>query len=205
MVNSLIVFDENEEKLGYFFKLCREDLDTFFNDLVFEIDIVSNGVFSIIIKAKTDNLKQEPFIFSAFTHGDNDSLLQDAHHPYITITDDLSSFDNSFIYAYACKSGDILGQEFINFGSKCFIGYNRTISIWNTWMKPFVNTATYGLKLFYNGSTVNDVYNKIKELYNEEIDKLYKNDFVIASILMENRDALVIYGDKNLDINNFKT
>ena len=41
--------------------------------------------------------------------------------------------------------------------------------------------------------------NQMKDKYNKEIDDIYTQDFLIASILMENRYALVLYGE-NINI-----
>lgn len=201
MINTLLVFDENDKTLGTFFELCREDLNEYFitNEISTTI-IDKNSLFDITVRIGIDNFNNRSFVFAAFTHGDNENLLQNGITSYVTIANNLNIFENSFVYAYACKAGRILGEKLVNAGSKCFIGYNKSIHIWSTYMLPFVNTATYGLKLFYEGNNMQDVYLGIKEQYNEEIDILYNSDFVIASILMENRDALVIYGD--MDIKN---
>ncbi len=199
MIKTLLVFDEKDTVLGNFFELCREELDKFFISKGIETDIINkNSVFDILLTSKIESLNTEQFVFGAFTHGDKENLLQSGITPFISASGNLNQFKNSFFYTFACEAGKILGKELVKAGCKCFIGYNEKTHIWNTYQRPFIDTATSGLKLFYDGENTKNVFSKMINLYNKEIDKLYKSDFVIASILMENRDALVIYGD---DIN----
>ena len=86
----------------------------------------------------------------------------------------------------------------IDNGCLCFIGYNKVISIWSTYVQPFVICANHGLKLFFNGINTSQILLEMKKQYNVEIDDIYPKDFIIASILRENRDSLVLHGD---DIN----
>lgn len=201
MIKTLLVFDEKDTNLGSFFELCREELDDFFIEKSIETDIIDkNSVFDILLTNKIKGFNAEKFVFAAFTHGDEENLLQSGTTPFISISGDLSQFKNSFFYTFACEAGKILGKELVKTGCKCFIGYNKETNIWNTYQRPFIDTATSGLKLFYEGENTKKVFSKMINLYNKEIDKLYKSDFVIASILMENRDALIMYGDDiNLD------
>jgi hypothetical protein len=200
MINTILVFDENDKDLGSFFELCRENLDEFFTEKEIPKEIIDrNSVFEIIIPLTIDKFKNGKFVFAAFTHGDKNNLLKSGTYPYISTTDSLSIFKKSFFYTFACEAGEVLGKELVNQGCKCFIGYNKKTYIWNTFQIPFVNTATYGLKLFFDGENTKTIFSKMKDLYNEEIDKIYENDFVIASILMDNRDALVLHGE-NINI-----
>jgi len=199
MINTLLVFDEKDKDLGGFFSICKKDLSDFFDIKEISPDIIDkNSVFEMILPIKIANFNSKNFVFAAFTHGDKSNLLQSGTNPYISTSNNLEIFKDSFFYTFACEAGEVLGTELIKNGCKCFIGYNEKTHIWNNWKIPFVKTSTYGLKLFFERISTKEILLKMQSCYNEEIDKLYKNDFVIASILMENRDALVMYGE---DIN----
>ena len=73
------------------------------------------------------------------------------------------------------------------------------IAIWSTYIGPFMECANHGLIQFYSGHKTSSVLVKMNEKYNSEIDDVYKMDFFIASILRENRDALVMWGN-DIDI-----
>jgi len=200
MIKTLLVFDENDTNLGDFFSLCNEELSVFFSEKNFEHEIIGkNTRFDMLVPIRIKNYEKQNFAFAAFVHGDSDNLLQSGVDPFISIAGDLSLFQNSFFYTFACEAGKTLGLELVNSGCKCFIGYKEKTHIWSGYPKPFVNTSTHGFKLFFEGENTKKIFLNMLSLYNEEIDKLYKEDFVIASILMENRDALVIHGeDTNL-------
>ena len=199
MINTILVFDEQDDMLGDFFQLCQEDLNDFFSTKGLETEIISSQILSnLTVRLKIDSFNEKPYVFAVFTHGDSKSLLKSGTNSFISVDEGLNIFKDSFFYAYACEAGKILGSELINSGCKCFLGYKDKVHIWSTYKTPFVNTATYGLKLFYQGNKVSTILSEIKTQYNQEIDILYKDDLVIASILMENRDALVCFGD---DIN----
>ncbi|MBA4134099.1 MAG: hypothetical protein C0525_05175 [Flavobacterium sp.] len=94
-----------------------------------------------------------------------------------------------------------MGDNLVKNGCLCFIGYNRVISIWSTYLNPFVVCANHGLKLFYNGINTSQILTEMKNQYNMEIDSVYPKNYLISSILRENRDALILHGE-NIDIGN---
>ncbi|MCP5061554.1 MAG: hypothetical protein GY936_03715 [Ignavibacteriae bacterium] len=205
MINTLLVFDENDNTLGSFFSLCKEELESYFFRTNIDIDIIDKrSIFDIVLDIKIASFNKENFVFAVFSHGDSENLLQDGTTPFISTSSDLSKYMDSFFFSFACETGKILGEKLVEYGCKCFIGYKEKTYVWTTYMNPFVKTATYGLIQFYKGKNMSDIFNDMKNIYDEEIDKLYKTDFVIASILMDNRDGLVMYGDETIDINFFK-
>lgn len=204
MINTLLVFDEKDKNLGDFYTMCREDLEAFFTEQKIIPEIIDkNSVFEIILPLKIAKFSSGKFVFAAFTHGDKSNLLQSGTNPYISTSGNLEIFKNSFFYTFACEAGEVLGKELVKAGCLCFIGYIKKTHIWNTFQRPFVDTAVFGLKLFYEGNYTKSILLKIKKFYNEEIDKIYTKDFLIASILMDNRDALVVLGE-NICIDEIK-
>jgi len=205
MINTLLVFDEKDKDLGGFFTMCKEDLDAFFDGKEIFPEIVDkNSIFEIVLPLKINKFNFKKFVFAAFTHGDNSNLLQSGTNSYISASSSLEIFRNSFFYTFACEAGEILGKALIENGCQCFIGYNKKTHIWNTFQRPFVDTAIYGLKLFYEGENTKSIFLKMKIFYNEEIDKIYETDLISASILMDNRDALVMYGG-DINLSYFET
>jgi hypothetical protein len=196
MANTIIVVDEADSKLGSFFQVCIEDLNMFFND----INIQPTLLNSVKLNDLSVQLTTEPFesfVFGAYSHGNRNCLVK-ANASYVSTTINNTCFNNSFFYTFSCSSGYELGGNLIENGCLCFIGYNKIISIWIGYIRPFVICANHGLKLFYHGLSTFQVVTEMKEQYNQEIDDLYPKDFMIASILRENRDALVKHGN---DIN----
>ncbi|OIQ22056.1 MAG: hypothetical protein BM557_01370 [Flavobacterium sp. MedPE-SWcel] len=201
MIDTVLVIDESDNTLGSFFQSCQNDLYAFFNLTGVNPTLInSNRLNDLSIKVTTEPL--EKFIFGAYSHGDKNCLVK-AQLPYISTALNNSFFKNSFFYTFSCSSGYELGSNLIENGCLTFIGYNQVISIWSTYIKPFVECANYGLIRFYDGEDTYSIVEQMKVKYTNEIDSIYSSDFLIASILRENRDALVIHGE-NININNIK-
>jgi hypothetical protein len=197
MTKALLVFDELDSKLGFFFQNCMDNLDDFFNISDLKPDILKSGQLnSFSVQLKTDSL--DKFVFAAYSHGGKNCLVN-SNIPYISTTVNIKCFNNTFFYTFSCSSGIELGSHLIQDGCLCYIGYNKVISIWSTHLVPFVECANYGLIQFFKGNDTESVFLQMVEKYNLEIDAIYKQDFMISSILMENRDALVMHG-KNINI-----
>lgn len=199
MAKTVLVFDELDSGLGVFFQNCMDNLDVFFNSMNIERDVLRSGQLNdFSVQLKTNPL--DKFVFAAYSHGGKNCLLN-SNIPYISTTVNNKCFNNAFFYTFSCSSGFELGGHLINNGCLCYIGYNRVVSIWSTYLQPFVECANFGLIQFFKGHDTISVFTKMDEKYNYEIDAIYSEDFMIASILRENRDALVIHG-KNIDITN---
>ncbi|MDI1257111.1 MAG: hypothetical protein PSV16_13535 [Flavobacterium sp.] len=196
MADTIIVFDEADTKLGSFFQLCIDDLNVFFDSISIQPTYLNSAKLNdLSVQLVTEPLNT--FVFGAYSHGGKNCLVK-SNASYISTTVNNTSFQNSFFYTFSCSCGHELGSNLFDNGCLCFIGYNKIISIWSTYVQPFVVCANYGLKLFFNGVNTLQIETEMKEQYNTEIDAIYPADFIIASILRENRDALVRHGN---DIN----
>lgn len=116
---------------------------------------------------------------------------------------DISVFSvANIVYNFSCLSGVKFGKELVSTGAKCFIGHNKTIYIQT--LPKFQDYFLQPLKVFISNLTEKktaDACIKIaKEKYTEEIDCLYLTDMLTASVLLENRDSLVCYGDSSVKI-----
>jgi hypothetical protein len=193
MANTILAFDELDTVLGSFFQSCKENLDSFFAQIDIQPTFLnSNKLNDLAIEIVTKEVTS--FVFGAYSHGGNDCLLKSASTPYISRTNSYN-FKKSFFYTFSCSSGKELGADLIDNGCHCYIGYKDIVAIWSTYPKPFIECANYGLIQFFNGEESHSIINQMKDKYNKEIDKMYRQDFLIASILMENRDGLILLGN----------
>lgn len=196
MTNTVIAVDEADVNLGSFFQLCMDDLVAFFNNITIVPTILNSARLNdLSVQLTTQPLNA--FVFGAYSHGNINCLLK-ANTSYISTTVNNTCFGNSFFYTFSCSCGHELGDNLIQNGCLSFIGYKKVVSIWSTYVEPFVTCANHGLKLFYNGVSTFQIEAEMKAQYNIEIDAIYNTDFMIASILRENRDALIKHGN---DIN----
>lgn len=201
MAKTVIVFDEVDKQLGTFFQLCIEDLNDFFNSLAIQPILLNSAKLNdSSIELTTKSL--DAFIFGAYSHG-GENCLVNSTATYISTTVNNTCFNNCFFYTWSCSCGYELGGNLIENGCLSFIGYNKVIAIWNTYVLPFIICANHGLKLFFSGVNTFQIIIEMKNQYNNEIDSIYEKDFMIASILRENRDALVKHGN-DINISHFK-
>lgn len=198
MANTILAVDNLDNDLGHFFDFCRQNLEDFFVNFNIVPKLLNgHNLNDLSVQLTTAPLGK--FVFAAYSHGDKEMLIK-ANAPYVSTVVNNNCFNNSFFYTFSCNSGHVLGSTLVQNGCLCYIGYNRVIAIWSTYIGPFMECANHGLIQFYSGHKTSSVLVKMNEKYNSEIDNVYKMDFFIASILRENRDALVMWGN-DIDIN----
>lgn len=206
MIKTLIVSDTKDSDLGDFFESCKQQSDLILDSSKFEKAIIDgNKAFEVLLPLKVNNFNSKPFLYVNFSHGSEDKLLQNGTYEFLSSSTNTGCAKNAFVYCYACKAGKILGKEICNNEALCFIGYCEDIIIQEFFnaKDAFVDCATCGLQSFVNGNTSKQVFDSIKEKHTKYIDEFYMRDMLTATLFMQNRDALCIYGDLGLSVNNF--
>ncbi|MBO4438805.1 MAG: hypothetical protein J5798_05585 [Spirochaetaceae bacterium] len=200
-MNLLITKDEEDNKLGSFFNKCADYAVSLFNEesnikVLTSQKLKNNIVFNMTIS----NSDFSPFNFFAFTHGEEDGLIVDAQHYVGCDTDDNCWKDANIVYNFSCLSACQFGKNICEHGAKCFVGHNKEIIIQT--LPKFQDYFYLPLEVFLSclsgKKSVQDSLNLAKEKYTDEIDVLYNSDMLHASLLLENRDSLVCYGDSSI-------
>lgn len=210
MISVNIAFDEQDSGLGDFFNQCKQDLIDFLEHMSathgngYTIDEINTGNCNeVYIEQRIAGLNTNNYLFIAYSHGDADCLTA-AGAAYIHSDSNTHLFSNAFFYAVACSVGSRLGQALIDRGCHVFIGYKDTFYILHKRLQLAINCANIGIKMFLSGNTVEEAFRLIEKFYNQEIDKLMNfNDVIAASLLVKNKNALVVLGNNNLTINDF--
>lgn len=202
MADTLLITDENDVRAGFFFNLCKEVIEEYFtdNDIQYS-SMTSPQIHHTGVSAFAN--PRDRFIIGAFSHGSSVALTK-RNQEYISNNLNGSDLSGGFIYTFACSSGKTLGEDLINnYGVLCYIGYNKKVWIWdNEHLGAFVSCATVGFIAFFDGQTSFEIIDLIKKRINEEIDKIYKLNFLVAADLKKNRDSLKIHGIE-VSIENF--
>ena len=187
MINTFLAFDNEDVDLGKFFTECSEDLISHFeiNEIHYFL-LNSPKLNSIIIEATLEKIKT--FIFLVYCHGSDTELLARGVNPFIN-SDNAFNFSNSFFYTCSCHTGKGLAKTLIENGCLSYIGYNNKFSIWDYNRPPFIDCANFGIKLFLQGSSSEEILKRMLDKYNEHIDN-YNHDVFGAAILLSNRRAL---------------
>jgi len=201
MVNIIIACDEKDATLGFFFAACQKHISDFFNSkAIVASQLKSDQLNDLAVSLHINDLTN--FIFGAYSHGSKDSLLKSGSTEYVSIAKNGTAFNGGFVYTFSCSSGKELGRDLMRHECQCFIGYKNTVAIWSTLLVPFVECANHGLIEFINGIDTAEVMNSMIKKYNTEIDKIVDTDPIIASILLDNRRALIMHGN-NISLASF--
>ncbi|WPQ63409.1 hypothetical protein SIO70_00845 [Chitinophaga sancti] len=202
-----ISFDDSHVRLGTYFRKSKDDIITFINDKCNTANISELNA-SLCTIANIDRtmplLNQSNFVFIAYSHGKDDALEVDGEL-YIQAGVNSYLFSNSFFYSMACNTGNILGGDLIVNRSHGFIGYmDEAIALPEPYEKLSIDCDNYALKKFILGATLKDAYDEMKEFFNQQIDFLLnQGEFLWASSLRRNRDALIMHGNGALTFEEF--
>jgi hypothetical protein len=204
MINTVLLYDNEDNKLGSFFTLCANKFSLLLN---------SKYSQSVSTEHKTDNgdknsvetslstYNNSKFLFISFLHGNADAMLID--NQQVVSISSAYLFSNAFCYTFSCHCGKNLGNTLIQNNACIFWGYTDKAYSIIDYEEGFAELAVSGLKHFINGKTIESAYDAAIEEYTNKIDALYKTDFFVAATLLHNRDSMVVYGDKNLTVNDF--
>lgn len=202
-MNLLITKDEKDKALGTFLNKCACFATSLFeksaNIKLLPAEKLKNDVmFSITV----NDSSFIPFNFFAFTHGNENGLIVDKQNYIGCDTTCTYWADANFIYNFSCLSACQFGKHVIRHGAKCFVGHNRAIYIQTLpkYQHYFFNPFKAFIVALSEKRTIEVCINNTKEKYTKEIDDLYVNDMLTASVLMENRDSMVCYGDSRITI-----
>jgi hypothetical protein len=196
MTDLIIAFDDADSKLGIFFNKCATIINESLSGTWNCIPIDSRSLNDIHLEIRTRQF-QGAFVFASFTHGSESSLVASGD-AFLQSPVERNYLVNSFTYCFACHSGKMLGRELVEKGTHTFIGYSAQVDIVVGYLDVFADCAIEGLLSFNNGATISESLISKKKKYTEQIDELYEEHFLAASVLMDNRDCLVLHGNGNL-------
>lgn len=199
MVNIVLAFDEQDDDMGSFNQGCKDDYEDFLRESSHNVSYIgASQLNSLNIQFKVQDLPT--FVFAAYSHGHVDKLYGGAGG-YISTEENYNLFKDSFFYTVSCHTGSHLAGSLMENGCKCYFGYNNEFHFW-TGYKDFSDCANWGFVKFLEGEMSHSIYTLMLEKYNTHIDAVRDTDFVIASLLRANRDALVMLG-ANTSISDF--
>lgn len=202
MIDILLAFDNDDATMGQFNQGCLEDYLEHFNDKQYGHNVTcieGRNLNDLNVELRTNDLGS--FIFVAYSHGESD-CLSSKQGSYIATNINNNNFGQSLFYTVSCYSANELGKCLIESGCYSFFGYKNKFQFWFGY-KSFSACANYGLFLFLQGMLTDQIYEEMIDEYNKHIDEMVDiDDFMIAALLLENRDALVKLGS-NISIDAF--
>lgn len=213
MINVDIAFDDRDAGLGNYFRRCKEDLIDFLeykeseghaNYTVREIDSPHCNV--VYLDLHMPEVNANSFLFIAYSHGHTEYLLaNDAAYIDSRVTSaNVQLFTRSFFYCVACLAGTALGPKLIEEGSLAFIGYRERYDVLQHHLELFTELANMGIKMFFEGYSVEESFRLVVQLHTQRIDQLVNaRDLICAGYLLQNRMSLIRLGRPDLSIEDF--
>lgn len=182
-----IACDNEDKELGHFFQSCH--------DRIREVAVAKGFKFESLMsqnltkeKVNEHTSDAEEYVFSAFSHGTDDSLLC-GEVDYVKSNDNVKNFYSSVFYTFACNTANGIGKEFKESYVLGYFGYNNEAWVVPTYEKIFVECAIKGLVSYIEGKTLKEaVADMIKEY-----DMYLRNRIVnpIYAFLLKDKQALV--------------
>lgn len=203
-MNIVIVCDKSDKKLGDFFNLCKDyaiDLSNQAIDLpnireVYDIDSDS-------MCTHTSDVNLSNFIFFGFVHGSQECMYINGNTAFINTTINHYLLSNAFIYTFSCHNGNLLADTLINNNAHTFWGYKDEAWVCLDYIEDFKKCALSGYFHFLKGKNIAESEEAMRNDTNEIIDELYLKNMLAASYLLDNRNAMVVKGKKDLTIKDF--
>ena len=206
MINITIAFDEKDTKLGKYFEDCKNQLINVLIENYTSTDYTLNEIPSmrcnnVYIDTLISDIKPNPFIFIAYSHGDEKALYCNSNY-YIKCDVNTHYFANTIFYTTACLAGKELGENLIANGCLAFVGYNNVTYVFMENSKKEIsrNCDNIGIISFLSEDiTIFEAFKKMKNYYEQQIDKYnLLKDPIFAGNLVEAREALVFIGNRNI-------
>ena len=206
MINFIVAYDDRDANLGSYFKDCRDQLSGILTE---NGDVVNGEVREIsglqcnavYIDAVVQSCNANPFVFIAYSHGDENALCC-GNYRYVEKDVNALLFARSLFYTTACSAGKKLGVHLIDKGCWAFIGYKNEINVHKQQDKKEIsrNCDNAGIMAFLSDNiTIHEAYVRMKSYYTQQIDKLNDvKDILFAADLREARDSIVCLGNKDL-------
>lgn len=145
------------------------------------------------------SINDQSFMCFLYGHGTNESF-NIGDESVITTTDNYYVFSNALIYTFSCLNGNDLADALINNKAKAFVGYTGKAHCPYGIDGITTRIAMSFISSFLCGKTVSMAVTDLKQtysnaIYDESLEPFHRSCF------QENRDTLVIKGDKSLQIN----
>ena len=128
-------------------------------------------------------------------HGDAKSI--DGYNgDLVSVDTNNEAFSGKLLYAISCACAKELKDSLVSEGLRSFWGYDNKLHVWYGFPQ-YARSALAGIKSLMAGNKVKDAKEQMLSQYNTdiaELEELYPNRPELAAALLDNREALVIYG-----------
>lgn len=204
MINTVIVCDKDDKELGDFFSLCRYHVIRTTQQHKTAIkELHSDDIDVANFSNHLSDVNQSNFLFFGFVHGSSTAMTMNGYDQFLSTSNNYYTLTNAFVYAFSCYNGMDLADKLLENNVHTYWGYLDKAWVCYNFMEDFKDCALSGFDSFASGNTIAHAENMMTDKTNSKIDELYGVNMFAASLLMKNRDAMVVKGNKQMTIHDF--
>lgn len=190
--------NDTSAEAGGHFSFCGEEM---------EIDMLDQGLDYVVLTppflTNAQLLQNLPTCQVCFVanHGDSKSIAGD-NGDIVSVDTDNSLFSGKLLYAVSCLCAKELKDRLVEDGLRSFWGYDNKLKVWYGYPQ-YARSCMAGIKSLIDGKTIKDAKDEMISQYNtgiSELEEQYPNAPYLAAALLDNREALVVYGDDDLKL-----
>ena len=134
-------------------------------------------------------------------HGDARSIDGD-NGDLVSVDTNNKAFFGKLLYAISCTCAKELKDSLVSEGLRSFWGYDNELNVWYGYPQ-YARSALAGIKSLMDGNSIKEAKEHMLTQYNKDIAELeaqYPDHPELAAALLDNREALVVYGDDDLTL-----
>lgn len=134
-------------------------------------------------------------------HGDKKSIAGN-NGDIVSVDTDNSSFSGKLLYAVSCSCAKELKDSLVADGLRSFWGYNSELKVWYGYPQ-YAQSCMAGMKSLMDGKTVKEAKAAMMAQFNNgiiELETQYPDNPILAADLLDDREALVVYGEDDMTL-----
>lgn len=194
MIEHLVIAFNNDPKdeCHSFFQACADSARQIASDHKKEHHWVEyNNLNADYIFCQVNSI-DKPLVFVAVSHGYENALVNSSNEDYLSDTVNDYLFHSNIVYAISCLSSNVLGGKLVSKGVRAYWGYKEEFIIY-IGDDIFMDCAMEGLRQLVNGEELEVAFRKAREKYEQEVEIMFRQDYLRASNLFANGMALTLH------------
>lgn len=190
--------NDTSDAAGGHFAFCGEEMEIETEERKIENCILTPPLLTN--KHLLQNLPTCQVCFIA-NHGDTKSIAGNSGD-IVSVDTDNSLFSGKLLYAVSCLCAKELKDSLVADGLRSFWGYDNELKVWYGYPQ-YALSCMAGMKNLMDGKTVMEAKAAMLAQFNygiTELETQYPDNPILAADLLDDREALVVYGEDDLTL-----
>lgn len=190
--------NDTSDAAGGHFAFCGEEMEIETEERKIEKCILTPPLLTN--KHLLQNLSVCQVCFIA-NHGDIKSIAGN-NEDIVSVDTDNSLFSGKLLYAVSCSCAKELKDSLVADGLRSFWGYDNELKVWYGYPQ-YAQGCMAGMMSLMDGKTVKEAKAAMLAQFNngiEELETQYPDNPILAADLLDDREALVVYGEDDLTL-----